>query len=88
MNDNHTFVQLKGKTIDEIIKNAKKCQKRDPYGMLCAPTLLCDDKDIRKVHAYVHDFEWSDQKLMEWKAKIMQDEDVCRIMKEGKNESM
>ena len=41
MRDNHTFVELKGTNIYEVMSDAKKVSKLNPYGMVC-PVILLD----------------------------------------------
>lgn len=81
MNDNHTFVELYGKTVDEIISHACSMQEQDPCGMLCGPNLLKGNIQVRKIPCIVFGDEWTWSNLEKWKKTVMEDPDVARIMK-------
>ena len=78
MNDNCTFVQLIGKTLDEIIAHAEVCRNNDPCGMLCSVSIHDTGKPSRAAGFNLHAQQWS--KLDEWKEKVLSDGDCYRIL--------
>jgi len=78
MHDNHTFSPLKG-TLEQIIDQAKAHVLESSYGMLCAPILLHDDKEIRRLINSVHATkELGD--IEKWKREIIDDPDATRLI--------
>lgn len=70
MNDNHTFVRLKGRNLTEIVYHARKCHKADPCGMLCCPKLMVGNKSVSTIGEPVHGGKMFDKEILEWKNKI------------------
>lgn len=53
MRDNHTFIQLRGSNIYEVMGDAKKISKLNPYGSVC-PVTLTDKLGDTKIGIMVH----------------------------------
>ena len=88
MYDNHTFVKLNGKTLDEIINQAKEIstEAMGRYGMLCNATLMSGDKEIDRVGICVHasptlNEPHVEEKLDQWKIILRADSDIRRLIK-------
>jgi hypothetical protein len=84
MNDNHTFIRMKGNNLDEIIEHAKQLNNEYPYGMLCPPTLLRNDMDFYRIGKCVHAGEQFSRNTRKWKREIEQDENAMQLIREGK----
>ena len=88
MYDNHSFAKLKGKTLDDIIDQAKEIstEAMGRYGMLCNATLMSGDKEIDRVGICVHasptlNEPHIEEKLDQWKIILRADSDIRRLMK-------
>ena len=86
MHDNHTFARLHGATLDEVLANADQLAQESPCGMLCAPTLLFDGKEVRRLKNHAHapcliedDSGWIAGKA-DWRSECEADGDVMRLM--------
>lgn len=47
MRDNHTFVELKGTNIFEVMSDATKISKLNPYGVVCPVSIIEGEKENR-----------------------------------------
>jgi hypothetical protein len=93
MGDGHWFARLAGKTLDDIIKQAEEIRCRKDgygyYGMLCPVTLMRKGKEVRRVgkgahcHGQKNPDKWK-RGVAEWKASLEADEQVMRLLEEGK----
>lgn len=83
MNDNHTFVRLKGKNLKEIIAHANKIRKKSKYGVLCPPTLLRKGKDFRRVGECVHDDVNFVPNVLLWIEAIEKDKMAMELIAKG-----
>ena len=84
MNDNHTFIRLKGANLKQIVKHAEKIRKQYSCGMLCSATLLNDGKDLRRVGICIHDGKnWSTD-LKKWIDAISSDAQAMGLIATGK----
>lgn len=84
MHDNHTFVQLKSKNLQEVVKHARRIRKKSKYGMLCPATLLRGERDFRRIGQCVHDNDKFEDKLLQWVDAIMNDNFAPTLIAEGK----
>ncbi len=86
MHDNHTFSRMNGSTLDEVLFNADLVAKWSPCGMLCAPRLSVDGKEVRRLKNHAHapcvnkdDSRWIAGKA-DWRSECEADGDVMRLM--------
>lgn len=85
MHDNHCFTRLYGTTLTEITNKCTAVRNESPWGMLCPPILLHDNKEIRRIQYRVHcsgrdkDNEWN-RDLQKWRDELAQDPDLIRLI--------
>ena len=82
MHDNHTFTEIEGKTLDNVISNIHKEYQKDPWISVCPAILERGDKEIRRVGDVVH-FTWTgwnESMIQKWRSTLEDDEDVRRLM--------
>lgn len=84
MSENFTFVRLKGKNLKDILNHAEKCRKEHPYGMLCAPTLLNDGKDLYRIGESIHDNDKYSENVKKWIEAIEKDPFALELIAQGK----
>jgi hypothetical protein len=84
MHDNHTFKQLRGATLDEILVQAQEIALKSPYGMLCPVTLLRGDKEIERVGPPVHADDKGLGDTTEWEKAIRENPDAMRLIEPNK----
>lgn len=48
MRDNHTFIRVKGETSYEILTKMVDVALENPYGMVCPPVILKNDKEYKR----------------------------------------
>lgn len=88
MFDNHTFKQLEGNTLEEIMANADKARMLPGgnYGMLCPLILFKSDKECRRVGSSASarglDLKFWQESKENWLAQVSKDPDVIRLLKE------
>lgn len=89
MNDNHTFIRIKGGTLSEIVASAMSAHSRGCGGMLCSAKVLSGTAEVRTVGGCVHDHDSISVFLhgvANWAAAIEADPEVMRMIDEGKVE--
>ena len=69
MRDNHTFIELRGTNIYEVMSDAKKVSKLNPYGMVC-PVILLDGEKENRIGIMANVDEDGKVNLDEWYNKI------------------
>jgi hypothetical protein len=78
MKENHTFIKLTGKTVEEIRKHALDVAKENKYGMVCPVSILYGDKELRRVGECCHVDGNGNVNLDKWYNEIIQ-EDCIRL---------
>lgn len=96
MNDNHTFIKLTGKNLEDIVKHAEDCRQRDPYGSLCPVIVMSEEtggksietRELRRVgkmcHAQKDNTDKWNGDLMSWKKAVTEDPEIGKLIKSGK----
>jgi hypothetical protein len=87
MNDNHTFIRLRGKNLNEIVQDAEVCKRNDPWGALCPVIVLVDKKELRRVGVMCHaqgetTSKW-DKELTKWKSAVTKDPEILKLLDKG-----
>ena len=90
MRDNHTFIELTGDSLDQIIEKAKAIERMNPCGMLCSPVVCdLDWKNEKRLSVNAHsggrfDPEMFQKELILWRASVEADAEVMDLIKQGK----
>ena len=70
MTDMHTFIRIKGEKVRELKAEAKQIAKKYPYGMVCAPILICEGKTEERIGKSCHVDGNGKVNLREWGKSI------------------
>jgi hypothetical protein len=73
MHDNHTFSEIKGKSLDEIKENYKKITIESPYGMVCSVVISENGVRVRNVGENIHHHKGKDIDFTKWENAIKND---------------
>lgn len=79
----HLFTRLDGQTLDEVLIRLDEVEAEDPGGMLCQPSLLNGDIELRRVGVNVHSRcdreKWAQDKKV-WREEAEKDEELVSLM--------
>lgn len=80
----HVFTRLQGDTLDAILADTDRVVNLDPGGMLCQPTLLHGDIELRRVGINIHHREkdpdgWAKAQIA-WHRAAGEDTELVALM--------
>lgn len=84
MNDNCTFIRLKGENLKEIVKHVEKIRKQSSSGMLCPAALLNNNTELRSVGECVHNGNNWSHAFKKWLDAISSDAQAMGLIATGK----
>ena len=84
MHDNHSFSQLHGASLDEILEGADNIEEPSSYGTLCPVIAKSGDKELRRVGCHVYSrgddkSDWISGKE-QWRKEVEADMQIMALL--------